>query len=140
LVAGVLPRTDVQSDIIVIDDDLGFVFWLGHSFDQAGYRAFPARNVSDAMALASDLDIEPALVIIGGAQQGAVALVNRWRKKFNDLQVIWLEEGIGTRGRHLAEGDWACRRPSFKTAEDSAELLLAIDRALAPVSVSAAGR
>ena len=130
----------MQSDVIVIDDDLGFVFWLGHAFDQAGYRAFPARNVSDAIALASDLDIEPSLVIIGGAQQGAVALVNRWRKKFNDLQVIWLEEGIETRGRHLAEGDLACRRPAFKTAEDSAELLLAIDRALAPVAVSAAGR
>jgi DNA-binding NtrC family response regulator len=136
----VLPRADVQSDIIVIDDDLGFVFWLGHAFDQAGYRAFPARNVSDAMALASDLDVEPGLLIIGGAQQGAAALVNAWRRKFNDLQVIWLHEGTKTRGRRLAEGDWECRKPSFRTAQDSDELLLAIDHALAPVAVSAAGR
>jgi len=130
----------VQNDVIVIDDDLGFVFWLGHAFDQAGYRAFPARNVSDAMALTSDLDIEPGLVIIGGAQQGAVPLVKAWRKKFNDLQVIWVEDGMKTTGRHVAEGDWECRRPSFTTAQDSDELLLAINRALEPVAVSAAGR
>jgi len=39
--------------ILIIDSDLGFVFWLGQLLDQAGYEALPAKSVADAAELLS---------------------------------------------------------------------------------------
>jgi hypothetical protein len=138
---GMLRMVHVHTDVLIIDDDLGFVFWLGHALDQAGCRAFPARNVNDALALASELDIEPGLVITGGSQPGAENLVARWRTRHKDLRVIWLlEEGHEPGLRRHGADDGQCRKPSRRNVEDSAELLLAIDRVLARETVNAAGR
>ena len=35
----------MDTSILLIDSDLGLLFWLGRILDHAGYQAFPARSV-----------------------------------------------------------------------------------------------
>jgi hypothetical protein len=37
--------------VLLVDSDLGSVFWLGHALDSAGYEALPAKVFQDAIAL-----------------------------------------------------------------------------------------
>ena len=37
--------------ILIVDSDLGFVFWLGRALHDAGYEALPAKDVPEATAI-----------------------------------------------------------------------------------------
>jgi hypothetical protein len=134
----------MQTDVLIIDSDLGFVFWLGHAFDEAGYRAFPARNVSDAMTLARELDIEPGLVIMGDAQPGAGKLIARWRTRHPELRVVWLTENGAEKGSRGGPQDRECRKPALTSIHGITELLLGINEIVssreAPEAMTAGAR
>jgi DNA-binding response OmpR family regulator len=44
-------RADPVKSILILDDDLGFVFWLGQTLDAAGYDSLPAKGVPEAIEL-----------------------------------------------------------------------------------------
>ena len=48
----------------LVDDDLGFVYWLGSIFTEAGCRALPALSCREAVALMKRLGIEPDLIVL----------------------------------------------------------------------------
>lgn len=50
--------------MLIVEDDLGFVFWLGNLLDGEGYAALPAKNVADAAQLIAQLDLIVDLLII----------------------------------------------------------------------------
>ena len=52
--------------VLVIDSDLGFVFWLGRGLDQAGYPSFPAKSVPNAKTLLNELKIAVDLGMLQG--------------------------------------------------------------------------
>ncbi|HKE24889.1 MAG TPA: hypothetical protein VKB88_21150 [Bryobacteraceae bacterium] len=41
--------------VLIIDGDLGFVFWLGKLLADAGYQALPAKGFSEANALLDEM-------------------------------------------------------------------------------------
>jgi hypothetical protein len=51
-------------NVLIIDSDLGFVFWLGQALDAAGYETFPARGISEAVALLSELNVIVDILIV----------------------------------------------------------------------------
>ena len=65
--------------VLIVDEDLGFVFWLGHLLNNAGYQVWPARNGEDAAALMDELGAELDLLIIDPNLRGAAAFLEKQR-------------------------------------------------------------
>jgi hypothetical protein len=58
-------------NILIVDNDLGFVFWLGQALDAVGYDTLPAKGVTEAVALLAELKVEVDVLILRSALRGA---------------------------------------------------------------------
>jgi ActR/RegA family two-component response regulator len=77
--------------ILLVDSDLGFLFWLGQALDQAGYEAFPAMTVSDAATLLRELHLTVDLLILNCSSEGAETFLNMMRRTRKFLKTICLD-------------------------------------------------
>jgi len=88
--------------ILIIDRDLGFVFWLGQVLDAAGFVAVPAKGIADAGEIVAMLHLRVDVLIAPSAEDGLREFVEKLRFTSPDLQVIAL----------TGEGDpWAVAAP-----------------------------
>lgn len=120
------------SCLLVVDNDLGFAFWLARVLDGAGYQAFPARDVYAAFVLLREiagLDSDMRMIIIGNTQSDAGSLVAHCRKRSPDLQVVWLRDGADSTSNGKEATAWA--RPAGPGVDECKDLLVAIGRLLA---------
>ncbi len=74
--------------VLIVDNDLGFVFWLGKTLNAAGYEALPAKDAADASALLGELDKTPDLLIVNPALPRIDSLIDRLRRTHKQLKVI----------------------------------------------------
>ncbi|MBZ5653508.1 MAG: hypothetical protein LAO18_23865 [Acidobacteriia bacterium] len=95
--------------VLLIDSDLGFVFWLGRTLAEVGYEAFPAKSVPDAFKLLDELQLPVSLLIVRDSLPGIADLIAELRYLQNDLKVILTVEDVNTEiPRHA---DAQCLRP-----------------------------
>jgi hypothetical protein len=80
--------------ILVVDSDLGFLYWLGCTLCAAGYMALPAKNSQNASDLLSRLNVGIQLLVVNAAMRGAHAFAEAMRRSQRDLKVIALIGGI----------------------------------------------
>lgn len=73
---------------LILDDDLGFVFWLGHMLDESQFSAVPARSVSDAALLMLQLDLTVDLLIINPALSGGLEFIAASHRQHKEIRVI----------------------------------------------------
>jgi len=78
----------VRTTVLIVDDDLGFVFWLGRSLDAAGYRSLPAKSITDATILLEELNIQIDLLIVNPSLPGAGGFISRLRRSPGSVKVI----------------------------------------------------
>jgi ActR/RegA family two-component response regulator len=90
--------------VLIVDRDLGFVFWLGQALDQAGYRALPAKSCEDAVDLLKEMPVEIDVLILGNSCAGAQVFPETLRRSQRCLKVI------------VAVGDWEELSPPFPAA------------------------
>jgi len=84
-----MPRErSLLKTVVIIDNDLGFVFWLGHLLDQHEYVALPARSVPDAALLILQLDLQLDLLIINPDLMGGLDFISAVRRPNRDVRVI----------------------------------------------------
>jgi hypothetical protein len=122
----------VNTAVIIIDNDLGFAFWLGRALDRFGYEAFPARSAADALALLSHIPTPPRLLIFGGASSEFQTLIDRCRQREQDLTVLWLtDDDPAAYNQH--------HKPARGQDDELAELLLDIEEILACEPEAVAG-
>jgi ActR/RegA family two-component response regulator len=74
--------------VLIIESDLGFVFWLGRALQDASYEALPAKGVQEATALVSELNAEIDLLIVNPSLAGAVEFVHALRHSRRDLKIL----------------------------------------------------
>ena len=74
--------------VLIVDRELGFVFWLGQALDRAGYQALPAKSCEDATELLKQLNVEIHLLIVGHSLDGAGAFAGALRRSQKQLKVI----------------------------------------------------
>lgn len=74
--------------VLIVDPELGFVFWLGQALDRAGYQALPAKSCEDAAELLKQLNVEIDLLIVGHSLAGAGAFADALRHSQGHLKVI----------------------------------------------------
>lgn len=68
-----------MKNILIVDNDLRFVFWLCQVLDAAGYETVPATGVPEAVAALAELDIWVDLLMVRRALPGADAFAAELR-------------------------------------------------------------
>jgi DNA-binding response OmpR family regulator len=100
----------MDGSILLVDRDLGLLFWLGRILDQAGYQAFPAKSVRDALALLRELHLTVGVLILNCSLPEAEDLITGLRNSQRYLKVICLN---GEQEHYCVRGvDAVCPKPS----------------------------
>jgi DNA-binding response OmpR family regulator len=74
--------------VLIIDRDLGFVFWLGRVLADAGAQVLPAKDFSAAQALLNELKRDIDLLIVNPSLAGASNFVNALRRSWPDVKIL----------------------------------------------------
>jgi len=61
--------------ILIADEDMGFLWWLGELFNELGYRSLPALNCSQALSLLRKSGRQVDLLFINPRLRGASRLI-----------------------------------------------------------------
>lgn len=80
-----------QKTVLLLHEDLGFVFWLGHVLDEAGYQAYPAKTVSDAFTLVAELCPAVEFVICDPSLDGIADFLAGLRQLNPTLKVVFVD-------------------------------------------------
>jgi hypothetical protein len=65
---------------LIVDDDLGFVWWLGERFHEAGYWPVPALSPKQAGLLVKELDLKITVLVVNPGLRG----VRRFMKTLSE--------------------------------------------------------
>jgi CheY-like chemotaxis protein len=78
--------------ILIVDDDLGFVMWLGHTLAATGYLTVPLTSAQESLRIIAELDLAVIdLAIVNPAMPGMSHLIDTLRSRQEYLQVIGTE-------------------------------------------------
>lgn len=99
--------------VLIIDDELGFVAWLGVTLAANGYATIPATSLSAAKQLLEELHAIPDLVVMNLELAGTIELIEALRRANLALKIIAIEDTtplartIEVDGMHpRSEADW----------------------------------
>lgn len=74
----------------IVDDDLGFVWWLGEIFTEAGCQAVPALSCEQAVSLVNQLNVGIDLLLVNPLMPdvlGMLEILNRARPKLKIVAI-----------------------------------------------------
>ena len=97
--------------VLIVDDDVAFVWWLGEIFTEAGYQAIPALNPADAYSLLDQISVRLAVIVANAALAGVPALIQSLRSSHEDLRVVLIEDERSSKVPDV-QFDATLRRPS----------------------------
>src|ERR1700687_5104323 len=79
-----------HKNVLIVENDLGFLFWLGGALNAGDYQSWPACGVSDANALVREGAVRIDLLIINPSLPGVSKLIALLRRSHAKLKVIAL--------------------------------------------------
>lgn len=77
--------------ILLVDSDLGFLLWLGQALHEAGFQAYPAESLSDAVALVGELRLTLGVLILNCSSRGAESFLATLRSSQKYFKTICLD-------------------------------------------------
>lgn len=87
--------------VLIIDDDLGFVCWLGDIFAEAGCRALPALSCGEAVVLTKRLGVEPDLIILNPRLDGAANMLQNYIQTKRNFTIVTIGPPSNTLGASI---------------------------------------
>jgi DNA-binding NtrC family response regulator len=85
--------------VLIIDEDIGLVWWLGEILIEAGYRPVPALNSQEALSLSKALKLVPDVVVINPELPGVSALL-RTLSRSSSPKIVLIQDP-----RYIAASD-----------------------------------
>ncbi len=79
--------------VLIVDDDVAFVWWLGETFTEADYQPVPALNSTEARSLIDSLDAKVNVLVVNPALPAVAALVESLESADRDLKVVLIQDG-----------------------------------------------
>jgi hypothetical protein len=70
-----VARVPRKRTALIVDDDVGLIFWFGEIFAKAGWNIVPALNCRQAVSLAVMWDSHVDLIVVNPALNGIVEMV-----------------------------------------------------------------
>src|ERR1700690_3070154 len=61
--------------VLIVDEDLGFVWWLGQIFSQVGCQVVPALNSVQTDSLTRDLNLKIDVLVVNPELAGVTELI-----------------------------------------------------------------
>lgn len=81
-----------MANILILDHDLGFRFWLGMVLSKAGHTPLPVPSVSDAKLLMRELNFIPNILVMDTAVRGAMKLMTASLKSNRHIRVLAISD------------------------------------------------
>lgn len=126
--------------VVIVDDDLGFMLWLGDLLKEAGYQAVPAFSCLEAFSHVQQCNVSVGVIIVNPTLPGVFDMLETLGSKYGPLRIILIKSpGISVPemmpARSIVEKPWAWEKISRR------EWLGKIEKALtdAPPFASKAG-
>ena len=97
--------------ILIVDDDLGFVMWLGHTLAAAGYLTLPLTSAPESLRIIAELELTVIdLAIVNWATLGMSHLIDTLRSRQGYLPVIATEPSRRNAiDLNAAEAEWLAK-------------------------------
>jgi hypothetical protein len=97
LTAILLEHSDVKERIgapaiLIVDDDLGFSWWVGALLSQAGYYTVPAMSARQAASLIRKLNLEVELAFLNPRLEGVPELAAQLGAARAALKIVLIRE------------------------------------------------
>ena len=86
-------------NVLIVDNDLGFQFWLAKSLEPSGDAVIPAATVSQATRLLRRLKLSLDVLIVNPEIQGAAEFTSSLRRRHSRVKVVAL---VGDEEKELA--------------------------------------
>jgi hypothetical protein len=114
--ANALPTAKLSAvkNVLIVDNDLGFVFWLGQTLDAAGYDTLPAKGVREAVTLLAEIRVKIDVLMVRSSLPGAdvFAAELRWAQR-GHLKTIALLDEADNQDESIAGWDGWQIKPSL---------------------------
>lgn len=120
--------------VLVVDSDVGFVFWLGQGLSQAGYAVIPAESVRRAKALLHQAKIAVDLLVVNTAVRDAAGLVESLRRLNLNLKVVVLIDNQSEQDQ-IANADVRCPKPLGTDESTRQDLMAQIEEVPPPFTI-----
>ena len=132
-----MTQPPAATTVWIVDNDLGFVWWLGEVFTEAGCRALPALSSEQAISLMKKLDVGIDLLVVNPQLSGVGGLVHGLTRAHPKLKIVAIGElspGLAAAIRPQAN----LERPAASEAISRSEWVKKVRKLLKEVSVAAA--
>ena len=106
----------MATTVLIVDSDLGFVFWLGQALDSSGYLAVPARDTRSALELIREQKIRVDILVIDPLLPNAISLISILRQAGGTLITVGAVPPDWAVGPSEPEFDVVARKPERLTA------------------------
>ena len=116
--------------ILLVDDDLAFVFWLGRILDAEGYAAFPAKSADDGRNLVAQCRLAVDLLIINKAIVGLSTFIKDLRVSQPSVEILVVVDPASTDSLTLDPSDTVLRKPERLDAVCRDELLASVQNVI----------
>jgi two-component SAPR family response regulator len=73
---------------LIVDENLGFVWWLGEILSKAGCTVVPALSCSEALSLSKQLSLKIDLIFVNTALSGSSAMVESLNRPHQPIRII----------------------------------------------------
>lgn len=80
--------------VLILDDDLGFVWWLGEIFRELGYDALPALGCRQALSLIKELDVSVDLAILNPELPGISPMIRAIERAYPAVKIVMIGESF----------------------------------------------
>jgi hypothetical protein len=61
--------------VLIVDNDFGFVFWIGEIFTAVGCQAVPTLDCTEAISITRELNLKIDLVVVNPQLPGVTAMM-----------------------------------------------------------------
>ena len=93
-ISGLFRNGSTVATILILDNDLGFAFWLGMTLTAPHCAAFPAQSVGEASALISAFNLKIDFLIMNPAVPGASEFTHALRAEHSLMRVATLTDAL----------------------------------------------
>ncbi len=124
--------------VLIVDEDLGFVWWLGQIFSQAGCQVVPALNLEQSVSLARDLNLKVDVLVVNPELAGVSELIQGLSSARPPKIVAIRNQNTGVRGAVYAHA--TMERPSGWGPVSQKEWLGSVRRVVKDVQATSLGR